>query len=80
MLSFFRQERDGLPSKVEVKMVKVEVHALPITVVEPENGKKRSSQLARWSPASKRSKTSFIACGSSTIVEKLVIDMFSPKG
>ncbi|KAM1405682.1 hypothetical protein ACFXTH_000459 [Malus domestica] len=65
LLSFLRRQKGGLPPRNEIKRIKAEALARPITVVERatnEGGKKRYSHSAQETPAEKKPKTSSAAC------------------
>ncbi|KAB2602743.1 S ribonuclease [Pyrus ussuriensis x Pyrus communis] len=75
-------DKYGLPLKEEIKQIKDDALARPITVVKPaanDGGKKRYSSLACEPSAEKKPMTSFAARGSSFAAKKLVVDLTSPK-
>ncbi|XP_050139028.1 uncharacterized protein LOC126615257 [Malus sylvestris] len=80
LLSPLRREKGGLPPEEEIKRIKADAMARPITVVEPttnEGGKKKHSPPAQEIPAEKKMKT---ARGDSPAAPKIVIDLTSSKG
>ena len=61
VLSPLRREKGGLPRREEIKRIKAEALAHPITMVEPatnEGGKKRHSLLTQETSAEKKPNTS----------------------
>ncbi|KAM1588536.1 hypothetical protein ACFX15_027087 [Malus domestica] len=81
LLSPLHREKGGLPSKEEIKRIKDEALARPIAAVEPaanDGGKKRSSSPACKPLAENNPRTSSAARGSSSIIEKPIIDLTSP--
>ncbi|KAM2886792.1 hypothetical protein COP2_013834 [Malus domestica] len=82
LLNPIRQEKGKLSPKEEIKQMKDEALAHPIAAVEPttnKGGKKRYSLPTCEPSTEKKPKTSFGVCGGSSAVEKLVIDLTSPK-
>ena len=78
LLSPLRREKDGLPPKEEIKRIKAEALARPITFVDPaanDGGKKKHSPPAQKMPAEKKLK--ILRGGSSTAHE--VLDGKKPK-
>ncbi|KAM2959911.1 hypothetical protein FF1_029669 [Malus domestica] len=83
LLNPLRREKGGLPLKEEIKRIKHDALARPIIAVEPtaiDGGKKRSSSPICDPLAEKKPNTSFAAHGSSSTIEKFIIDLTSPKG
>ncbi|KAM2824462.1 hypothetical protein COP1_034368 [Malus domestica] len=80
LLSPLRREKAGLPPKEEIKRIKADAMARPITVMEPtinEGEKKKHSPSAQEMPTEKKTK---IARRGSPVVPKIVIDLTSSKG
>ncbi|KAM2747217.1 hypothetical protein PS2_022719 [Malus domestica] len=78
LLSPLPLEKCGMPPREEIRQIKAEAFARPITVVEPtayEGGKKRFSPPTQEMPAEKKPKTSFAAREGSLAAPKLVIDL-----